>query len=554
MTVSSEVSVAGPFYGNGSTRTFPYAFKILDAGHIRAVLISASGDVSDLSLDNGDYSVTGIGSETGGDVIKATPLLAGQTLTLVRRLPLTQETSLENQGAYYPEVVERRLDQMVMQIQSVKEATERSLTVEPGQEKPSMTQIAAAEGYAQGAKQSRDEASQFSSDAAGRVEEAVQAAGLSERWASAPENQEVVPGSGQYSALHQAKKAEAAKDSVIAGWSAAVRNAPLKATPSMADEFGFADSGDSWTIKKQTFAKLQEVFGLPIGGVMMMPGNGNNPPAGFLLMNGAPCTPAYPQLRAWLLANGASTNGEGDPIIEDMGGYFPRGWRPGQLVDSGRVFGAVQQDALQNITGELSQAPSISTTATGAFARGAGNGTGDVGRGSNNGESLSFSASRVARTAMETRPVNKTFSYWIKAYAADQTAGSADFTSLANKVQSVLTRLSALEADTPFTSTPQTVIGSGIVVVEHSLGKLPSWITLDFVNTQTEGGYSPGDVVNVAPSLPDNYGGHGITVSKTRINIMIIFSSGGVYFNQKIGGAPYLINPAKWQMIVRAKG
>lgn len=554
MTVSSEVSVAGPFYGNGSTRTFPYAFKILDARHIRAVLISASGDVSDLSLDNGDYSVTGIGSETGGDVIKATPLLAGQTLTLVRRLPLTQETSLENQGAYYPEVVERRLDQMVMQIQSVKEATERSLTVEPGQEKPSMTQIAAAEGYAQGAKQSRDEASQFSRDAASRVEEAFQAASLSERWASAPENEEVVPGSGQYSARHQAKKAEAAKDSVIAGWSAAVRNAPLKATPSMADEFGFADSGDSWTIKKQTFAKLQEVFGLPIGGVMMMPGNGNNPPAGFLLMNGAPCTPAYPQLRAWLLANGASTNGEGDPIIEDMGGYFPRGWRAGQLVDSGRVFGAVQQDALQNITGELSQAPSISTTATGAFARGAGNGTGDVGRGSNNGESLSFSASRVARTAMETRPVNKTFSYWIKAYAADQTPGSADFTSLVNKVQSVLTRLSALEADTPFTSTPQTVIGSGIVVVEHSLGKLPSWITLDFVNTQTEGGYSPGDVVNVAPSLPDNYGGHGITVSKTRINIMIIFSSGGVYFNQKIGGAPYLINPAKWQMIVRAKG
>ncbi|WP_288426235.1 hypothetical protein [uncultured Agrobacterium sp.] len=551
MTVSSEVSVAGPFYGNGSTRTFPYAFKILDARHIRAVLISASGDVSDLSLDNGDYSVTGIGSETGGDVIKATPLLAGQTLTLVRRLPLTQETSLENQGAYYPEVVERRLDQMVMQIQSVKEATERSLTVEPGQEKPSMTQIAAAEGYAQGAKQSRDEASQFSRDAAGRVEEATRAASLSERWASAPENEEVVPGSGQYSARHQAKKAEAAKDSVIAGWSAAVRNAPLKATPSMADEFGFADSGDSWTIKKQTFAKLQEVFGLPIGGVMMMPGNGNNPPAGFLLMNGAPCTPAYPQLRAWLLANGASTNGEGDPIIEDMGGYFPRGWRAGQLVDSGRVFGAVQQDAFQahrhqrNLNNRLEGVIEYTGAGSGGFYSGWNKAaaeyqtTGDVADG---------------RIAMETRPVNKTFSYWIKAYAADQTPGSADFTSLANKVQSVLTRLSALEADTPFTSTPQTVVGSGIVVVEHSLGKLPSWITLDFVNTQTEGGYSPGDVVNVAPSLPDNYGGHGITVSKTRINIMIIFSSGGVYFNQKIGGAPYLINPAKWQMIVRANG
>ncbi|WP_296085341.1 hypothetical protein [uncultured Agrobacterium sp.] len=448
MTVSSEVSVAGPFYGNGSTRTFPYAFKILDARHIRAVLISASGDVSDLSLDNGDYSVTGIGSETGGDVIKTTPLLAGQTLTLVRRLPLTQETSLENQGAYYPEVVERRLDQMVMQIQSVKEATERSLTVEPGQEKPSMTQIAAAEGYAQGAKQSRDEASQFSSDAAGRVEEAFQAAGLSERWASAPENEEVVPGSGQYSALHQAKKAEAAKDSVIAGWSAAVRNAPLKATPSMADEFGFADSGDSWTIKKQTFAKLQEVFGLPIGGVMMMPGNGNNPPAGFLLMNGAPCTPAYPQLRAWLLSNGASTNGDGDPIIEDMGGYFPRGWRAGQLVDSGRVFGAVQQDALQNHRHPGNQI----TNATVSVAVNNNqygpsplvfDGYVNNPRAEANGHGAIYpdtaSNSGVPRTASETRPINKTFTYWIKAYAADQVMGSAEFAALAGDVQGIKT-------------------------------------------------------------------------------------------------------------------
>ncbi len=87
---------------------------------------------------------------------------------------------------------------------------------------------------------------------------------------------------------------------------------------------------------------------MPIGTAIMMPGNGNTPPPGFLLMNGAPCTSAYPQLRAWLLANGATVNGNGDPIIEDLGGYFPRGWRPVQVVDSGRVFGSAQQDAFQN--------------------------------------------------------------------------------------------------------------------------------------------------------------------------------------------------------------
>ena len=207
MTVSSEVSVAGPFYGNGTTKTFPYSFKILDAKHIRAVLISAPGDVSDLSLDNGDYTVSGVGSETGGDIIKATPLLAGQTLTLVRRLPLTQETSLENQGAYYPEVVERRLDQMVMQIQSVKEATDRSLTVEPGQEKPSMTQIAATQGYAQAAKQSRDESAELATAAASSASNASGSAALASRWASESENVPVA--AGLFSAFHWYRKAYA---------------------------------------------------------------------------------------------------------------------------------------------------------------------------------------------------------------------------------------------------------------------------------------------------------------------------------------------------------
>lgn len=473
MTVSSEVSVAGPFYGNGTTKTFPYSFRILDARHIRAVLISASGDVSDLSLGNGDYSVTGVGSETGGDVIKATPLLAGQTLTLVRRLPLTQETSLENQGAYYPEVVERRLDQMVMQIQSVKEATERSLTVEPGQEKPSMTQIAAAQGYSQAAKQNRDEAKQFSQDAADSMDGASEAATLASRWANAPENEEVIPGSGRYSALHQARKAQAAKDSVIAGWSSAVHDAPLKAMPSLNDEFGFADSGDSWKIKKSSFARFQEVFGLPVGTTIMMQGNGNTPPPGFLLHNGAPCTAAYPQLRAWLLANGANVNANGDPIIEDMGGYFPRGWRAGQVVDSGRAFGVVQQDAFQG------HVFSDGTTSLGYSPLGAiGGGPyryAGFGSGVFNGPSSisSDGVNGIPRTAAESRPINKTFSFWIKAYAAEQPVATIDFATLASDVQGLRVSAAALETFNAVNASIPVYVcfnGTGTVTIRKSHG------------------------------------------------------------------------------------
>jgi len=435
MTVSSEVSVAGPFYGNGTTKTFPYSFKILDAKHIRAVLISASGDVSDLSLDNGDYSVTGVGSETGGDVIKATPLLAGQTLTLVRRLPLTQETSLENQGAYYPEVVERRLDQMVMQIQSVKETTERSLTVEPGQEKPSMTQIAAAQGYSQAAKTSRDEAGQFAEYSADSASDALGSATLAGRWANAPEDQEVVPSPGLFSAFHWYRKTFAIWNSVIAGWSGAVHEAPLKALPSLADEFGFADSGDSWKIKKQTFAKLQEVFGVPIGATIMVQGNGNTPPPGFLLHNGAPCTSAYPQLRAFLLANGAAVNGNGDPIIEDMGGYFPRGWRSGQVVDSGRSSGSTQAQSTQDLYAAIDPTQSrvrfkvISPVPAWEGTRA------DDDNGTAITAVYTTGVPILPMGTGETRPINKTFTYWIKAYAADLIPGTADLAALLNNIQ-----------------------------------------------------------------------------------------------------------------------
>lgn len=184
--------------------------------------------------------------------------------------------------------------------------------------------------------------------------------------------------------------------------------------------------------------------GLPVGTAIMMPGNGNNPPPGYLLMNGAACTTAYPQLRAWLLANGATVNGNGDPIIEDMGGYFPRGWRSGQVVDSGRAFGSAQQDALQNITGSLGGRNEYyggngvgalypGSVVAGATADGSGTGT----------RSINFDASRVARTSTETRPANKTFTYWIKAYAAEQVAGAADLAALLNNVQTLQTKVTA---------------------------------------------------------------------------------------------------------------
>lgn len=299
--------------------------------------------------------------------------------------------------------------------------------------------------------------------------------------------------------------------------------------------------------------------GVPIGGMIMLYGNDSSAPVGYLLANGAAVTATYPDLRAFGLARGWAVNASGDPMLPDMGGYFVRGWRTGQTVDSARAFGTVQQDAFQNhrhpanrVTNATISVP-VNNNQYGPspyIAEGYQNVSWGTANG--HGADLPDGANGTPRTANETRPANVTVTYWIKAFSSDQTTGSADLTQLGNDVSSLTIRTSALEAKGPFSSAAQTVIGSGVVTVAHTLGKVPAFITLDFVNTQAEGGYSVGDIVNVAPSLPDNYGGHGITVCKTATNVIVIFSSGGVYLNQKTGGAPYLMNPTRWQVIVRA--
>ncbi len=132
MTVSSEISTAGPFIGNGSTTVFPYGFKITSEEHIRVTIIGTDGQPRDLSLPGGDYLVTGVGDESGGDIVKNSPLVTGETLSIRRDPPFTQETSLANQGPYYPEVVEDRFDMAVMQAQALKDVSDRSVTVAIG--------------------------------------------------------------------------------------------------------------------------------------------------------------------------------------------------------------------------------------------------------------------------------------------------------------------------------------------------------------------------------------------------------------------------------------
>lgn len=128
MTVSSENAKSGPYACNGVTVNFPYAFRILDETHVKVILTNAAGVETVLTL-NTDYTVTGVGAANGGNIVVSPARASGNFITNLRNPPFTQETDLQNQGAYYAETVEDRFDLLTMQIQAVKERADRSVAL-----------------------------------------------------------------------------------------------------------------------------------------------------------------------------------------------------------------------------------------------------------------------------------------------------------------------------------------------------------------------------------------------------------------------------------------
>lgn len=111
------------YQGNGATTVFPFGFLVPAAGDLVVTITNnnVSPSVSTV-LATSQYTVAGIGSSSGGTVTypaSGSPLPTGWTITIQRVVPYTQNTSLANQGALYPQVVENALDTLCMQIQQL---------------------------------------------------------------------------------------------------------------------------------------------------------------------------------------------------------------------------------------------------------------------------------------------------------------------------------------------------------------------------------------------------------------------------------------------------
>lgn len=129
MTVPSEVNRSGPYNGNGVTTVFGYGFRIVDETHLNVILKAVDGTETTLSFGT-QYSVSGVGDPTGSVTLTVAPA-TGETVTILRDVPFTQETDLENQGAYYAETVEEGLDLAAMRDQQLQEQLDRAVLIPP---------------------------------------------------------------------------------------------------------------------------------------------------------------------------------------------------------------------------------------------------------------------------------------------------------------------------------------------------------------------------------------------------------------------------------------
>jgi len=127
-TLTTLVSRNPLFVPNGSTTNFAYNFKIFSKNDLEVLLRTTAG-VEELQTVDSDYTVNGVGDDTGGsiDFITAPSGTTHDAGLIRRKLPRTQTLDLLNGGDLPSDNMEKRYDRAIMMIQELEERLDRSL-------------------------------------------------------------------------------------------------------------------------------------------------------------------------------------------------------------------------------------------------------------------------------------------------------------------------------------------------------------------------------------------------------------------------------------------
>ena len=125
MTVSSATNKVS-YNGNGSQTVFAYGFKIFDEDDLTVIIRNASGGETTQTITT-HYTVSGVGVASGGNVTMGTAPASGESLTIIRELPLTQGLDLVPNDPFPATLVEDTLDKLTFMIHQHEETLNRTI-------------------------------------------------------------------------------------------------------------------------------------------------------------------------------------------------------------------------------------------------------------------------------------------------------------------------------------------------------------------------------------------------------------------------------------------
>ena len=114
------------FNGNGSTTVFAYNFKIFAQTDLSVILRSATGTETVQQLTT-NYTVSGVGAASGGNVTMGTAPPSGTTLTILRVQPNLQGLDLVPNDPFPAGSMEDALDKLTFMVQTHDEEIGRSI-------------------------------------------------------------------------------------------------------------------------------------------------------------------------------------------------------------------------------------------------------------------------------------------------------------------------------------------------------------------------------------------------------------------------------------------
>lgn len=117
MAIYTTNAKSGPYAADGSQMVFPFDFPVTE--------------LSDVWVYKDGARV-----ESGFSVAKGTVTFSvapekGSRIVLLRRVKATQETDIQNNTAFYPEILENAFDKLTMLCQQLAEELSRCISVDP---------------------------------------------------------------------------------------------------------------------------------------------------------------------------------------------------------------------------------------------------------------------------------------------------------------------------------------------------------------------------------------------------------------------------------------